>query len=249
MIVQNEAALALVAIFLSFVLLARWRLRAGYRPTLRPLSGYETLAASPAESAESGRPIHVSVGAGTLGGAETPQTLAALEIAEALAQPSATVAGRLVVTTASPVVLPMAQAILDRAYNAAGAPDEYDPAQVRFASDQRQAYALAVAGQARRERPVVSAVSGDWGDEYLLMAESQRLAGVPLVAGAANDHTVPFVWATADYPLIGEEIFAAGAYLTRGKAALASLMAQDHMRLVLVLLILAGVVVESLAPR
>jgi hypothetical protein len=249
MVLQNEAALALGALFLSFVALAGWRLRAGYRPPLRPIAGYELLASSPSESAESGRPVCVSIGAGTLGSEETLLTLAGLDIVDGLAQPSATVAGRLVVTTASPVALPMAQAMLRRSYEAAGVPEEYEPTQARFVTDQRQAYALAVADGARQERPVVSAVSGDWGDEYLLAGEPHRLAGVPLVAGAANEAAIPFVWATADHPLIGEEIFAAGAYLGRGKAALASVMAQDQMRLLLVLVILAGVAVESLAPR
>jgi hypothetical protein len=55
------------------------------------------------------------------------------------------------------------------------------------------------------------------------------------------------VLATAQHTIVGEDLFAAGAYLSRKATATASLMAQDQVRLLLVGMILAGVALETLA--
>jgi hypothetical protein len=177
------------------------------------------------------------------------ETLAGLTLLEGLAQPAATGAAPLLVTTASPLVLPMAQAILHRAYERAGYPAEYDPRQVRFIAPNPNAYAVGTASLVRQEKVGTSALVGSFGDEYLLLGEAGARDGVVQVAGTAQVHTLPFVFTTAEHPLLGEEIFAAGAYLSGRVAHLAGLMAQDHMRLVVVVVILAGVLLQTLTLR
>lgn len=244
---RNETALVLGLLFLSFWLLALWRVRTGGRPDLRPIAGYDFLRRMVEESAESARPLHVSVGGGGVGDDRSMQTLAGLSLVTELAQPAATSSARLLVSTASPALLPMIQSELRGSFQAAGYPDEFDEAQACFLSDNRNAYAIGAAGLVRDTAPTVSALVGDFGDEYLLLAEPGALYGVPQVAGTGQVRTLPFVWATAEHALLGEEIFAAGAYLGKRATHIASLMAQDQMRLLLVLLVSAGVFLESMA--
>jgi hypothetical protein len=133
------------------------------------------------------------------------------------------------------------------AYAIAGYPQDYASEQTRFISDNRIAYAFGVARLVSEERATMSVLAGDFADEYLLAAEPAALAGVEQVTGASNVLTLPFVLATAQHTIVGEDLFAAGAYLSRKATATASLMAQDQVRLLLVGMILAGVALETLA--
>jgi hypothetical protein len=87
---------------------------------------------------------------------------------------------------------------------------------------------------------------GGFGDEYLLMGEAARRRGITHVGGASDPNVVPFVFASADQALIGEDLYAAGAYLTRNVWHVGSLLAQDFMRWVIVAVIVALVATKTL---
>jgi hypothetical protein len=87
---------------------------------------------------------------------------------------------------------------------------------------------------------------GKFGDEYLLMGETAARRGVAHIGGTSDPNTLPFVYATADEILLGEEIYAAGAYLQKRPALLASLAAQDTMRWLVALVILGSILLASL---
>ena len=245
-VLRNEAGLVLLLLFLFISLLARWRLRSGPRPALRPIPAYAALLAAVREAAESARPLHISLGGGGIGDAYSMQTLAGLEVVRELAQPAATATAGLVVTTASPAVLPLAQDLLQQAAEAAGSPEEYEPDSVRFVADTRAAFAVGASGVIRQTRAMGSALVGDLRDEYLLLAEPPAQRDELLAAGTGDVGSLPFVWATTGRPLLGEDIFAAGAYLGKHRSHIASLATQDAMRLILVMFILAAVIARSL---
>ena len=245
--VANETALVLGLLFVSFMLLSLWRVGAGSVPDLRPIAAFAAMSNALENAAEIALPLHISAGAGTFGDAMTAQTLAGLAVVECLAQPAATSGARLLVSTASPLLLPLVEGMQREAYAAAGYPHDYRPDQTRFISDNRIAYAFAIARLVSEERAVLSVLAGDFSDEYLLAAEPAAWAGIEQVAGTGNVLALPFVAATANHTLIGEELFVAGAYLSRKANATASLLAQDQVRMLLVGMILAGVVLETLA--
>jgi hypothetical protein len=88
---------------------------------------------------------------------------------------------------------------------------------------------------------------GSFGDEYLLMGETSARRGITHVGGTSNPNTLPFIYASAQETLLGEEIYAAGAYLQKRPAHLGSLAAQDLMRWLVGLFILAGIVIASVS--
>jgi hypothetical protein len=243
----NETALVLGLLFVCFMWLSLWRVGAGSAPALRPIPAFDAMSDAVENAAENALPIHVSAGAGGFGDAMTVQTLAGLAVVEGLTQQAATSGARLLVSTASPLLLPIVEGMKREAYAIADYPQDYTSEQTRFISDNRIAYAFGVARLVSEERATMSVLAGDFADEYLLAAEPAALAGVEQVAGASNVLTLPFVLATAQHTIVGEELFAAGAYLSRKATATASLMAQDQVRLLLVGMILAGVALETLA--
>jgi hypothetical protein len=147
----------------------------------------------------------------------------------------------LIVTVADPTVLPIAQDILRRAFVRHGNPGGYEPTQVRLIAPDPMAYATGVMGLLEQEPLTGNVMIGSFGDEYLLMGETGARQGIRQVVGAADPRALPFVYATADEPLIGEEMFAGGAYTTRLPIQIASLLTEDWARWA----IIAGIIIAA----
>lgn len=226
-------AFALLLLTLPILFYLTSRVRAGRYGGLRRIPGLEALPSSVGRSAETGQPLHVSVGVEGVTGPDTAQTWAGLTLLAQLADEAAACDTPLIVTVADPTTLPIAQDILRRAYVRQGNPDGYDPTQVRYIAPLPMAYAAGVSGLLERESVMGNIMVGAFGDEYLLIGEACVRRGIHQVVGTANPTTLPLVYASADETLIGEETFAAGAYTARLPAQIASLLTEDWMRWVM----------------
>ena len=146
----------------------------------------------------------------------------------------------------NPTVMLFAQNSLRAAYKENNNTDVGASQNVRYVAPQPSAYAAGVMSMLNTDKPEATAMVGEFGDEYLLMGESAALRGVSQVAGASDPNTLPFVYVSADESLLGEEMYAAGAYLQKHPSHVGSLLAQDTMRWVVGLVILGGVLIASL---
>jgi hypothetical protein len=227
---MEALALVLLLLLLPALLFLLYRVRRGKAGELRRLPGMEELPRSVGRSAETNEPLHVSVGVAGVGGAATAETWAGLALFSELADQAAASDAPLIVTVGDPTVLPIAQDILRRAYARHGRPNDYDPTQVRFIAPVPLAYAAGVTGLLHREPLRGNVMLGVFGDEYLLMGEAGARKAIPQIVGSADPRTLPFVYATADEPLIGEEMFASSAYAGRRPIQVASLLAEDWAR-------------------
>lgn len=227
---MKEVGLVLLLLTLPALIYLTSRVRAGKAGVLRPLPGMEELAGLVGRSAETGQALHVSVGVSGVGGATTAETWAGLTLLAQLANEAAACDTPLNVTVADPTVLPVAQDILWRAYVRNGNPEGYHPTQVQLIAPDSMAYAAGVAGLLEREPLTANIMVGSFGDEYLLMGETGARRGVHQVVGTADPRTLAFVYASADDTLIGEEIFAGGAYTTRLPIQIGSLLTEDWAR-------------------
>ena len=242
-----ESALAALIVLVSVPLLfyALSRARAGHRPRLRPIPAFDILSGMSGRAAESGRVLHVGLGMGGISGSDTAVSLAGLTALEYLADRAAACKSRLVVTVADPTLLPAAQEVLRRAY-AQHESDIFSPTQVRLLAPDPAAYAAGVMDILEGEAPLANVTIGAFGDEYLLIGETGVKRGIEQVAGTDDPAALAFMHATAQETLIGEEIFAAGAYLCRQPESIAGLMVQDWWRYLVVAFIVAGVLWQTL---
>ncbi|MDE0556637.1 MAG: hypothetical protein OXI24_20690, partial [Candidatus Poribacteria bacterium] len=101
-----------------------------------------------------------------------------------------------------------------------------------------------VDGMMIREKPAAVFLQGQFYAESLLMAETGNSIGAIQIAGTDSEHQLPFFIAACDYTLIGEELYAATAYLSREPMLLGSLRGQDWGKLLIFALIVLGVVLE-----
>jgi hypothetical protein len=81
--------------------------------------------------------------------------------------------------------------------------------------------------------------------ESLLLAETGASTGAIQIAGTDSVSQLPFFITACDYTLIGEELYAASAYLSREPLLLGSLKGQDVGKALITLLIIIGVVAAT----
>jgi len=91
-----------------------------------------------------------------------------------------------------------------------------------------------------RERPAAHIMMGYFYAESLLLAETGSTTGAIQIAGTDAFTQLPFFVTTCDYTLLGEELYAASAYLSREPKLLGSLKGQDIGKGILIVVIALG---------
>jgi hypothetical protein len=135
----------------------------------------------------------------------------------------------------------MAQETVREAYIEAGRPDLYRPEHVFYISAMQFPYVAAVNGLMMREKTATNFYMGVFHAESLLLAEAGSVAGSIQISGTDQVSQIPFFVAATDYTLIGEELYAASAYLSQDPVLMGPLKAQDLAKVVILTILVAGV--------
>lgn len=97
-----------------------------------------------------------------------------------------------------------------------------------------------------REKPAANFLIGSFFAESLILAETGQSVGAIQIAGTAELAQLPFFVTTCDYTLIGEELYAASAYLSREPLLLGTIKAQDTIKAILMITMALGIVTLAL---
>jgi hypothetical protein len=213
-------------------------------PAVRRIAGVAAIGEAIGRATELGRPVFYVAGVQDL---DDVQTVASLGMLGAVGRLTARHGCQLVMPTNRSLVLAAARETLRESYTAAGRPDSYAPDMVTYVSDDQFGFAARVDGMIARQRPAACLLQGAFYAESLLLAEAGAQAGAVQVAGTAMSHQLPFLVAACDHVLIGEEFFAAEAYLTGDPLKLGSLRGQDLVKDAALVLLFGGVLAATLA--
>lgn len=239
----NTLFIVLLIGFLAFYFIDK--ARKGEFPKMRHIAGLDVISEAIGRATELGRPVHFSPGIGGITNDAAPQTFAALSLLGYVANLTAKYDTALIVTIRAGVVYPLADETVRISYVNAGKAESYNQNMVQFISDQQFAYAAGVMGIFARERIAANIMMGAFWAESLLFAEAGSQAGAIQVAGTANMTEIPNFIVGCDYTLIGEELYAGGAYLSQNPVQLGSIRAQDIIKLTIVILIPIGVLMAT----
>jgi hypothetical protein len=130
--------------------------------------------------------------------------------------------------------------IVREAYLEAGRPDAFRPDLIFYTTDSQFGYVAAVDGIIMRERPAANLYMGTFFAEALILGETGNIAGCMQIAGTDADTQLPFFITSCDYTLMGEELYAASAYLSRHPVLVAQLKGQDIGKSLLALILILG---------
>ena len=215
--------------------------RSGKEVFVRRIPGLEAVDEAIGRATEMGRSILYILGLGSVDGAST---IAGMTILGQVARRTADYETPLRVPCIDPIVLNVVREIVKTSYLDEGRPDAYNEENIFFLSGEQFAYAAGVDGMMIREKPAAIFLQGAFAAESLLMAETGNSIGAIQIAGTDSEHQLPFFIAACDYTLIGEELYAATAYLSRDPMFLGSLKGQDWGKVVIFAVIVLGVILE-----
>ena len=136
-----------------------------------------------------------------------------------------------------PIVMEAARESCKEAYLKKGRPDLYKDKMVHYVTDDQFAYAAGVNGIMLREKPAAIFYQGKFYAESLILAETGNSVGAIQVAGTGSSSQIPFFVTACDYVLIGEEFYAASAYLSGSPEMIGSIKGQDYVKLLCMLFI------------
>ncbi|MDD4003664.1 MAG: hypothetical protein PHW69_00485 [Elusimicrobiaceae bacterium] len=231
-------ALGLWAVFLWFIMRAR---RKDY--FLRRLPGLDALDGALGRAAETGRPVYYLTGRLDI---SSMSTIAAVSILGNVAEKTAAYGAALKVPHIDPLTMTVCQEIVRQSYASAARPDAYRDDMNFFLSSEQFAYTAAVDGMIARDRPAACIYTGYYYAESLLLAEVGASVGAVQIAATDAEHQLPFFFTTCDYTLMGEELYAASAYLSRDPVQVGTLRGQDAGKAAVLAIIALGLLATTL---
>lgn len=210
---------------------------------MRPIAGLKAVDEAIGRATEMGKPILYSAGRGSV---TRSATIASMNILSTVAQKVAEYNTPLIFPNNDPVVMAVAQEVMQEGYSRAGHPENFNPDNIFFVTDSQFGYAAAVDGIMLRQRPATNLFFGTFEAESLILAETGNSVGAIQIAGTDSSIQMSFFIVACDYVLIGEELFAASGYLSGDPAILGSLKGSDYSKIIIIIVLILGVILTVL---
>ncbi len=233
--------LSLIIVFAIFYFIEKAKSEKGL--FIRKIAGLEAVDDAVGRATEMGRKIIFVPGIMDM---DSIQTIAGVTILGRVAKLAAEYEAKLEVPVCTSLVMVTCREVVKEAYLNAGRPDAYNDDMVYYVTNDQFAYAAALDGLFLRDRPAAVFLQGQFYAEALILAETANSVGAIQIAGTAMPTQLPFFVAACDYTLIGEELFAASAYLSKDPKLLGSLKGQDVGKFIFLLAIFVGAILLTL---
>ena len=221
-------------------------LRTRLRRTFRIIPAVLRMRRAIGLSVEDGKRLHVSLGQAGLLNPSAAASLAGLSTLERIAGQSLISDRPPIATSGDPALSILSQDILRVAYRTGNVSELFDPDRGRLGGVTPLSYIAGTLPVMRDEQVSTHLLVGNFGPEVVLLSEAADQQRAFTLAASDSLPAQAVLYAAAQEPLIGEELFAVPAYLQGNPAHLASLQVQDIMRWLVILLIVIGAILQIL---
>jgi hypothetical protein len=195
-------------------------------------------------SVEDGTRLHVSLGYGNLLDMRGGSALAGLAMLRYIAERTSVGDAPPVASAGDSLLGMLSQDTLQAGYKAASAGELYSHITGRVAGLSPFGYAAGAMHIPQNENVSANIMIGHFGPEVALLADAAERENVLIIGASDNLAGQAVLFANSQDPLVGEELFSAGAYLEAGASHLASLTLQDVFRWVIIFVLLGGAVAK-----
>lgn len=221
--------------------------KSGKRFNIRRVAGIQAIDEAIDRCTEMGRPVHFATGTGAL----DSSMIASFAVMSYIATKCAQMDTGLIVSAGLPEIYQISEGVVRQSYVEAGKKDAFRPENVRYLTSAVAAYEIAVDGLLHRENPGANLMFGPFNAEAMMIAERGNRLGLVQIAGTNSFLSLARFVATCDYVLIGDELYAAAAYLFKDKEPerLNQVLAQDVLKIAAFLTILAGTLLNSFGNK
>lgn len=207
---------------------------------LREIPAFTQLCRTLGLSVEDGTRLHVSLGHGSLLDARGGSALAGLAMLRIIAERTSASDKPVVASAGDPALGLLTQDTLQAGYQAAGVDELYVPTMGRITGLSPFGYAAGAMHISHNEEVSANIMVGNFSSEVALLAEASDRENVTMIGASDNLTGQAVLFANTQDALIGEELFAAGAYLNAGTSHTASLAVQDILRWLVIAALLGG---------
>lgn len=236
--------LVILAVLCGAVLFFILQARSGRTLKIRKIAGLAAVDEAVGRATEMGRPILFVPGIQDM---DDLQTVAGITVLGRVAKTAAEYDARIEVPTSRSLVMSAAREAVHASYLSAGRSDSYNPDLIYYVTDEQFGYTAYASGLIVREKPAACFYMGCFFAESLILAETGNSVGAIQIAGTAMPSQLPFFVAACDYTLIGEEFFAASAYLSGQPDQLGSLKGQDIGKILVGITLIIGCLAATVA--
>lgn len=243
MVAGRVSPLILLLGFVGVLVFSRRRFLKTGEMQMKRIPGLDAIDELVGRVTEMGRPLAFVFG----GSALEAQNFASLRLLGYVSEEAARYDARMYSVTPLPEMHPMTLEVVRAAYLRQDKAESFNPANVMYMP--ADASKAGVLGLYQREKVAGVMLFGNYYYESMLFAEAASLVGAVQIAGTANYHQLPFFVASCDYTLIGEELFAAGTYLSRDPGEVGGLIAQETGKALAVSLMLIGSVLATFGGK
>lgn len=219
-------------------------LRRKAAPIFREIPAFTKLKRAIGSSVEDGTRLHISLGRGGLQTPDAAPGLAGLAMLRHLTEQTSASDEPAAVTSGAADLSILSRDTLQAGYKAAGAEEIYDPTTGQLTGLTPFSFAAGAIPIMQDENVSANILIGHFGPEVGLLTDAAERTNSPAVAAAVDPTAQAVIYASVDDPLVGEELFAAGAYSNAGIAHQASLQVQDILRWAIILILLGGSVLK-----
>ena len=236
--------LAFILVFFGLILFftAVWREDA--ETHLRPIPAFEKLSRAIGLAVEAGSRLHISLGRGKLSGTESAAAFVGLSVLENIIRSASSGDNPPIATSGDATLAILSRDTLSATYREIGISDQYHPTSGELTGMTPFSYAVGALSTVEDKKTSTHILLGHFGNEVALIGDAAERNNDLTLAGTDNLPAQAILFATAQEPLIGEELYASGAYTQAGRMHIASLRAQDVMRWLLVAVIVGGIVLN-----
>jgi Domain of unknown function (DUF6754) len=236
-----------ILILMLVVTIAIWlnilRAQSGKKLYIRKIAGMDAVQEAVGRATEMGQPVLYIAGIQDM---DNVQTVAGLTILGSVSKMIAEYETSLLMPTSRSLVMSTARETVKESYLSAGRPDAYREDSIYYVTDEQFGFVAHVDGLMLRKKPATCFYFGAFFAESLILAETGNSIGAIQIAGTAMPTQLPFFVAACDYTLIGEELFAASAYLSQDDKMLGSLKGQDFGKAIAMISIALGSLLVTL---
>lgn len=213
---------------------------------LRDIPAYYRLRGAIEAAVEEGSRIHITIGRGDIASPQAAAALVGLSMLKQIAEIASDGDRPPIVTAGDGALTILAQDTLRGAHQAMGISPSDDQNLARITGLTPFSYAAGTISLISDEAVSANLLAGSVGIEAGLITAAGERSQTLTIAGTDTLPGQAVLYASAHEPLVGEELYAGGAYLDVGPMHTASLHTQDLIRWLLIMFIifsaLAGLV-------
>lgn len=214
----------------------------GYKVSIRRLAALDALEDAVGRCAEMGRPLHYAIGWYSIkqGSDFAPQKIAGLTVLGYVSELAGRYGVPVHVSLARSEEIPMVRETVRQGYIASGHPELYKEEEIQYITDALYGYFAGVSGRLMRDKPAANIMIGPFEAEVCMFAETADRLGAIQIGGSAQTWQLPAWASVVDYCLLGEEVYAAGAYLSAEPGQQSAIMMLDWLKIILISISILG---------